>query len=78
LLFVSVISVRNIPEETYFALKDIARKSHRSLQEQVRYLIDQEVRLVADSSLSMAQFWREKLKGRAHSDSVALLREGRA
>jgi plasmid stability protein len=74
----SVISVRNIPQETYVALKEIARKSHRSMQEQVRYLIEQEVRLVTDSSLSVAPSWREQLKERRHSDSVAMVREDRA
>ena len=74
----SVVSVRNIPEETYLALKEMARNSHRSLQEQVRYLIDREVRLVTDSSLSMAHVWREQLTGRLHSDSVTMIREDRA
>lgn len=74
----SAISVRNIPEETYIALKEMARKSHRSTQEQVRYLIDQEVRLATDSSLSVAESWRDKLKGRSHSDSVEMIREDRA
>jgi plasmid stability protein len=73
----SAISIRNIPENTYLALKKMARQSERSLQEQVRYLLEQEVKLVSQSSLLEAKNWRDKLKNRNHSDSVKLIQEDR-
>jgi len=74
----SAISVRNIPESTYQALKDMAARNKRSLQEQVRYLLEQEVKLVNRSSLVNAQTWRKRLQNRSHSDVVAMIREDRS
>ena len=74
---VSSISVRNISESTYLALKDMARKNERSLQEQVRYLLEQEVRLAGNSSLGAARAWRARLASGKHSDTVAMIRGDR-
>jgi len=56
----------------------MAQKSQRSLQEQVRYLLDQEVKLVSRSTLSAAKDWRSQLEGRNHADIVELIREERS
>ncbi len=74
----SAISIRNIPESTYFALKDMAKKNHRSLQEEIRYLLDKEVKLTQESSWSLSKQWRAKLKGRHHSNSVQMINEDRS
>lgn len=74
----SAISVRNISQDTYQALKDMARRSERSLQEQVRYLLEQEVKLVSGSSLVHAQTWRKRLQNRSHSNVIDMIREDRS
>jgi plasmid stability protein len=73
----SAISIRNIPESTYQALKDMAARNERSLQEQVRYLLEQEVKLVNRSSLVNARAWRKRLQNRSHSNVVDMIREDR-
>ncbi len=74
----SAISIRNIPESTYQALKDMAARSERSLQEQVRYLLEQEVKLVSRSSLDEARIWRKRLQTRKHLNVVDMIREDRS
>ena len=74
----TAISIRNIPESTYQALKDMATKNERSLQEQVRYLLEQEVNLVNRSSLANARAWRKRLQNRSHSNVVDMIREDRS
>lgn len=72
------ISVRNISDEAYDAIKEMAARNHRSMQEQIKRMIEREARLVRVSAVSRAQVWRTTLAGRALGDTVAELREDRA
>lgn len=74
----TAISIRKIPESTYKTLKEMAVKNQRSLQEQVRYLLEQEVKLVNRSSLANAREWRKRLQNRPHSNVVDMIREDRS
>ena len=74
----AAISIRNIPASTYQALKEMAARNERSLQEQVRYLLEQEVKLVNRSSLANARDWRKRLQNRTHSNVVDMIREDRS
>jgi len=74
---VKAISIRNIPDDVYDALKAMAKSSRRSLQEEVRHLLEREVSLTQGSSLSRAGQWRSRLAGRKHADTVASIREDR-
>ncbi|MBW2026287.1 MAG: hypothetical protein JRI90_13065 [Deltaproteobacteria bacterium] len=60
------ISIRNVPEDVYVALQAMAKKNHRSLQEQIKLILEQEVRQ-----------WRRRLQGRQLSDTVKAIREDR-
>ena len=71
------ISIRNVPETVYTALQDMARANHRSLQEQIKFILEQEARLVKGSPLSAAANWRKQLKERNLSDTVKMVREDR-
>jgi plasmid stability protein len=71
------ISLRNVPDDVYEALKAMSMSSHRSLQEQIKYILEQEVRLRRGSPVSNAAKWRRRLKDRIHSDSVELIRGDR-
>ena len=71
------MSLRNVPEKVYSALKEMATKNRRSLQEQVKFLLEQEVELHQGSSISKALAWRDRLKGRRFSDTVESVQEER-
>lgn len=71
------ISIRNVPEDVYFALQAMAKVNRRSLQEQIKYLLEQEVRLLKGSPVARAAEWRTLLKGRKIGDTVLSVREDR-
>jgi plasmid stability protein len=71
------ISIRNVPDGVYIALQEIARSNHRSLQEQIKYILEQEVRLVRGSPLAEAAKWRKRFKGRKFTDTVEMIRRDR-
>ena len=55
----------------------MARKNRRSLQEQIKLILEQEVELANRSFLVGAAKWRKQLEGRALSDTVKTVREDR-
>jgi len=71
------ISIRNVPDQIYETLQAMAKSNHRSLQEQIKHLLEQETKLVVGSPLAKAERWRKKLKGRKGTDVVELIREDR-
>lgn len=72
------LSIRNLPDEVYEALKKMAATNHRSMQEQVRCMIEREARLAAGSGLAEARAWRVRLTGRSLGDTVEDVRQDRA
>jgi plasmid stability protein len=71
------ISIRNVPENVYTALQDMARVNRRSLQEQIKCILEQEVHLVKGSPLAVAANWRKQLKERKFTDTVKMIRQDR-
>lgn len=71
------ISIRNVPETVYTVLQELARTNHRSLQEQIKCILEQEVSLVKTSTLATAANWRKHFKGREFADTVKEIREDR-
>ena len=72
------LSIRNLPDDVYEALKAMATANHRSMQEQVRCMIEREARLVAGPGLATARAWRGRLAGRSLGDTVDDVRRDRA
>ncbi|MHB1358154.1 MAG: FitA-like ribbon-helix-helix domain-containing protein [Rhodocyclaceae bacterium] len=72
------LSIRNLPDAAYEALKAMAAANHRSMQEQVRCLIEREARLAAGPGLAEARAWRMRLAGRSLGDTVEDVRQDRA
>lgn len=72
------LSIRNLPDDVYEALKAMAASNHRSMQEQVRCLIEREARLAAGTGLAEARSWRMRLAGRTLGDTVEDVRQDRA
>ncbi len=71
------ISVRNVPDHIYDGLQAMARVNRRSLQEQVKLIFEQEVRLANRSFLTGAAKWRKRLHERDLSDTVKTVRKDR-
>jgi len=71
------ISIRNIPDDIYFTLRTMAKENRRSLQEQVKLMLEKEVELANKSILSSASQWRKRLEGRNFTDTVEMVREDR-
>ena len=71
------LTVRKVPDDVYTGLAAWAAANHRSLQEQVRHILEREVRLVGRSPLDLAGDWRRSLADRRLGDVVAMVREDR-
>jgi len=71
------MTVREVPDEVYTVICREAKVHHRSIQEQVRYILEKDVRLKDGGFATAARTWRTKLAGRDLGDSVADIRAGR-
>jgi plasmid stability protein len=71
------ISIRNVPEDVYTALQEMAKENRRSLQEQIKLILEQEVKLSNRSFLAGAAEWRKQLRGRKLRDTVKMVRKDR-
>ena len=58
------LSLRAVPDDVYTELQNLARENHRSLQEQVKTLLEDEVKLVQGSRFTNARKWRKRLADR--------------
>lgn len=72
------LSIRHLPDDVDDSLKAMAAANHRSMQEQVRCLIEREIRLISGSGLATARDWRARLEGRTLGDTVEDVRQDRA
>ena len=71
------ISIRNVPEKVYVSLQTIAKDNRRSLQEQIKIILEQEVKLNKRSFLAGAEDWRKRLNDRELNDTVKMVRRDR-
>ena len=72
------ILVRGLDDAVIDRLKRRAESHHRSLESELRDILEQASRQVDVSvSADLADRIRRKLEGRPHSDSAALIREDR-
>ena len=72
------LSLRGIPDDVYEGLRRLAAMNHRSMQEQVRLMLEREVRQARPQVLHAAQQWRQRFDGRTFPDWLDDLREDRA
>ena len=71
------ISIRNVPDNMYKALQQMAKQNRRSLQEQIKFILEQELKLSDRSFLARAAEWRRLLKGHKFRDIEKMVREDR-
>jgi plasmid stability protein len=74
----SQILVRGLTPETVERLKRQARLNRRSLQGEVKTIIEEAVAYSGKEALAVAMEWRKRLSGRRHGDSARLIREDRS
>lgn len=71
------ISVRNLPDDVVEGLKLRARVHGRSLEAQVRAILEENSRLTPEEFWRIADESRARTKGRWLSDSTQMIREDR-
>ena len=71
------IIVRNLDEAVVDRLKARARTNGRSLEAEVRLILEQSAKMDMAQARQIVMEWRKKLQGREFVDSVALIREDR-
>jgi plasmid stability protein len=72
-----VLTERGLDDDVYKALQQLAKTNHRSLQEQVKVILEREIQLLQDSHVQRAQALRKRLASRAWGDTVADIRSER-
>jgi plasmid stability protein len=74
------VLIRDVPEHVVKSLKGRAAQQHRSLQQELRLILEEAAGIAAHKTLRAGRRIRGKLarSGRAFSDSATLLREDRA
>ena len=65
------LSLRGLSDHAYEGLRQLAIRNHRSMQEQVRLLIEREVRHAQVGGVERARQWRSVLAGRHFPDLAA-------
>ncbi|MBI4332700.1 MAG: hypothetical protein HY673_15630 [Chloroflexi bacterium] len=74
------ILVRNLDEDLVERLKERAGKGGRSLQAEVKLILEQaarEPKFDMEKARKVSQLFRRRFKGRKFPDTVALIREDR-
>lgn len=72
------VLVRDLDDAVVARLKERARERGRSLQAELKALLEREARTSRAAALTFAAKMRKQLSGRKHSDSARLLAEDRA
>jgi antitoxin FitA len=72
------ILVRGLNEATMHRLKERARLNGRSLQQEVKEILERTAgTLTMPEARQLAERWRRRLRGRSFSDSTRWIREDR-
>ena len=71
------LTIRRIDEDVYQHLKERARRNLRSLEAEVRVILDQAARPDRSEVTRRAAAMRARLAGRYRGDSTAAIREDR-
>jgi plasmid stability protein len=71
------MTIREVPDAVYEVIRAGAAAHRRSIQEEVRFILDKEAHLRRGAASDAARRWRERLEGRPLGNSVADIRAGR-
>ncbi len=71
------ILIRDVPQKTIDQLKARAKQHNRSLQGEVKHLVEETVKTTGEAALQHARKIRASFGRKTFSDSAELLREDR-
>ena len=71
------LTIRDVDDQVYQRLQEMARLNRRSLQAQIKLILEREVQLSQGSQVHKMQEWRHRLAGRAWGDMVSDIRHER-
>ena len=71
------ILIRNLEESLVKRLKMSAKLHHRSLQSELKFIIESAAKMSMEDVREKSHLWRKRLAGLKFSDSAKLLREDR-
>lgn len=70
--------IRNIKAETIKSLKKRAKQHNRSLQGELKYIVEEAAfTMTIEEMKEVSQNWQKRLKSHAFTDSAGMLREDR-
>jgi plasmid stability protein len=69
--------VRNLDEETIKRLKMLAKRHNRSLQGQVKLILEEGAMCSGGQVMELVEKWQRRLGGKRLRDSAVLIREDR-
>jgi len=69
--------VRNLDEEMIKRLKMLAKRHNRSLQGQVKLILEEGAMLSGGQVMELVEKWQRRLGGKRFRDSAVLIREDR-
>ena len=72
------VLIRELDKKTVLRLKERARQHGRSLQTELKTILEREARIDVAGAKALALRIQRSLAGREHSDSATLLAEDRA
>ena len=73
----SQLLIRNLDDNTINNLKDLAKRHNRSLQGEVKRILEEYASRPNEAPLAIAERWQGYFAGRAFSDSTELIRQDR-
>lgn len=73
----SQLLIRNLDEEVIDTLKARAKRHNRSLQGEVKLILEEVARQSDEMPLAVAERWQAYFAGRTFSDSTELVRKDR-
>ena len=71
------LTIRGVDDQVYQRLQEMARLNRRSLQAQVKLILEREVQLSQGSHTHKVQGWRQRLADRSWGDVVSDIRRER-
>jgi len=69
--------IRNLDENTIIKLKERAKRHKRSVQGEVKLILEEYASRSDEAPLAIAERWQEYFAGRTFSDSAELVRQDR-
>ena len=71
------LTIRDVDDRVYQRLRELAKQNRRSLQAQIKLILEREVELTQSCNSHKRQEWRQRLADRPWGDIAADIRRER-